>query len=147
MYFFKLCFLVENYWILANSPGCRACLGEGMKNKAHLHKPSNNTKNIICVIVVILQHCRLCACTCVCLSLFFQTCVFFCQWKSSLNMCWEVIFGKTRRTWLRLRWWWKLLTENEKSLTFHIFFRLENYFCPSSPPSHLSCVQGFLQIF
>lgn len=30
------------------------CLGEGMKNKANLHKPSNNNKNIICIIVVIL---------------------------------------------------------------------------------------------
>lgn len=54
------------------------CLGEGMKNKANLHKPSNNNKNIICIIVVILQHYRLCACTCVCLS-FLKSCMFFCQ--------------------------------------------------------------------
>lgn len=47
-------------------------------------------------------------------------------------------FVKTRRTWLRLRWWWKLLTENEKSLTFHIFLKLENYFSHPPPPPPLT---------
>lgn len=47
-------------------------------------------------------------------------------------------FVKTRRTWLRLRWWWKLLTEDEKSLTFHIFLKLENYFSYPPPPLPLT---------
>lgn len=46
-------------------------------------------------------------------------------------------FVKTRRTWLHLRWWWKLLTENEKSLTFHIYLKLEKYFSHPPPPPQL----------
>ena len=57
-------------------------------------------------------------------------------------------FVKTRRAWLRLRWWWKLLTENEKSLTFHVFWIWKTIFpSSSSPPSHLSSVRGFLKFF